>query len=108
MRSPLLMLAVILFPAWVQLMRRMGVRATPHGFRSCFKDWASESTSYARGVVEISLAHSVGSAVEQVYARSDLLAKRAQPMAAWASYCAQSPATSRERVTAIREAAHGH
>ena len=92
----------------VQLMRRMSVRATPHGFRSCFKDWASESTSYATGVVEISLAHSVGSAVEQAYARSDLLAKRAQLMATWASYCAQSPATSRERVTAIREAAHGH
>jgi hypothetical protein len=37
---------------------------TAHGFRSSFKDWASEATKYPDIVAEQALAHQVGGAVE--------------------------------------------
>ena len=61
-------------------------KATVHGFRSSFRDWAGECTHTAHAVVELSLAHAVGSAVEQAYARSDLLAKRRRLMEQWAAF----------------------
>lgn len=61
-------------------------RATVHGFRSSFRDWAGEQTSAPHHVMELSLAHAVGSKVEQAYARSDLLAKRRDLMNRWADY----------------------
>ena len=61
-------------------------RATVHGFRSSFRDWASEQTNAPHAVMELSLAHAVGSKVEQAYARSDLLAKRRDLMRRWAEY----------------------
>ena len=64
----------------------LAARTTVHGFRSSFRDWASECTNAAHAVMELSLAHKVGSAVEQAYARSDLLAKRRQLMEQWAAY----------------------
>jgi integrase len=68
------------------LLRRMGLKVTAHGFRSSFRDWTSEATSFPREVAEMALAHRVGSKVEQAYARSDLLAKRAHLMDAWATW----------------------
>ena len=62
--------------------------ATVHGFRTCFRTWASERTSAARAVMELSLAHAVGSSVEQAYARSDLIEKRRVLMQAWACFVA--------------------
>ncbi len=64
----------------------LAARTTVHGFRSSFRDWASECTNAAHAVMELSLAHKVGSAVEQAYARSDLLAKRRHLMDQWAAY----------------------
>ena len=64
----------------------LATRATVHGFRSSFRDWAAECTNTAHAVMELSLAHKVGSAVEQAYARSDLLAKRRRLMDQWAAY----------------------
>lgn len=55
-------------------------RATVHGFRSSFRTWASEQTDAPHAVMELSLAHTVGTAVEQAYARSDLLARRRKLM----------------------------
>ena len=60
-------------------------RATVHGFRTSFRTWAAERTNAEHAVMELSLAHAVGS-VEQAYARSDLLAKRRRLMDQWASY----------------------
>ena len=60
--------------------------ATVHGFRSTFRDWASENTSASHAVMELSLAHRVGSAVEQAYARSDLLEQRRELMEAWGEF----------------------
>ena len=67
-------------------------KATVHGFRSSFRDWAGECTHTAHAVMELSLAHAVGSSVEQAYARSDLLAKRRRLMEQWAAYITASEA----------------
>ena len=61
-------------------------RATVHGFRSTFRDWAAEKSGASHAVMELSLAHSVGNAVERAYARSDLLDKRRALMARWAEF----------------------
>ena len=73
-----------------KLLRTQGIaeRATVHGFRSSFRDWASECTDTAHAVMELSLAHRVGSNVEQAYARSDLLAKRRVLMEEWGAFVA--------------------
>ena len=69
-----------------KLLRDTGLadRATVHGFRSSFRDWAAEQTDASHAVMELSLSHSVGTAVEQAYARSDLLARRRILMQQWA------------------------
>jgi integrase len=59
---------------------------TVHGFRSAFRDWAAERTNYPNHVVEMALAHVVGSGVEQAYRRGDLFEKRRKLMLAWARY----------------------
>ena len=61
--------------------------ATPHGFRSSFKDWASEATHYPNEMSEMALAHTVGNKVEAAYRRGDLFEKRRQMMADWAAWC---------------------
>ena len=60
---------------------------TTHGFRSAFRDWASESAHAAREVAEAALSHAVGNEVEQSYARSDLFDRRRKLMDAWGSFC---------------------
>ena len=53
----------------LMLLRRMKVEGvTVHGFRSTFRDWASEVANAPREVAEMSLAHQVGSDVERAYA----------------------------------------
>jgi integrase len=69
------------------LLRRMGFDVTVHGFRSSFRDWAAERTNFPREVVEMALAHVVGSKVEAAYRRGDLFEKRRKLMNDWASYC---------------------
>lgn len=64
--------------------------ATPHGFRSTFKDWATEATDHPRELAEMALAHAVGDAVERAYARGDALEKRRALMEDWATYCGAS------------------
>jgi integrase len=68
-------------------MRRLSVDATPHGFRSTFRDWAAEHTSFPHEVCEAALAHAINSKVEAAYRRGDLLERRRELMAAWASAC---------------------
>jgi len=73
--------------AMLSLLKRMEKTFTVHGFRSTFRDWAAECTSYPREVCEIALAHSVGDKVEAAYRRGDLFEKRRKLMADWAKYC---------------------
>ncbi|GAA6206738.1 site-specific integrase [Cognatishimia sp. WU-CL00825] len=73
--------------AMLMLLRRMQVEGvTVHGFRSTFRDWASEVANAPREVAEKSLAHQVGSNVERAYARSDLLDKRRVLMERWSQF----------------------
>ncbi|MGR1580098.1 tyrosine-type recombinase/integrase [Thalassobius sp. S69A] len=60
--------------------------ATPHGFRSTFRDWAAEETEWPREMAEIALAHNMGSAVERAYRRSDMLERRRAMMQDWANF----------------------
>jgi len=70
------------------VLKRMGMtQITTHGFRSTFRDWAAERTSYATHVVEMALAHAIGDKVEAAYRRGDLFEKRSRLMAEWARYC---------------------
>lgn len=75
------------------LMRRMKFTAyTVHGFRSAFRDWAGDRTSFPRELAEAALAHVVGDETERAYRRSDAIAKRRKLMEAWEKYLAQSQA----------------
>lgn len=76
--------------AMTAIMRRMGVKAVPHGFRSTFRDWCAECTNYPRDVAEMALAHAIGNKVEAAYRRGDLFEKRKQLMADWARFCSTS------------------
>ena len=78
--------------ACVMLLRRMNVvKATVHGFRSAFRDWCGEATSFPREIAEAALAHAVGDAVERAYRRGDALERRRKLMDAWARYCEMGP-----------------
>jgi integrase len=77
---------------------------TAHGFRSTFRDWASETTAYPGDVVEMALAHTIKNAVEAAYRRGDLFEKRARLMADWAKYCGTIKTTG-GNVLELRQAA---
>jgi integrase len=71
-----------------EMLKGMGYgHFTVHGFRSTFRDWAAEKTSYANHVVEMALAHVIGDKVEAAYRRGDLFEKRRQLMTDWAVFC---------------------
>jgi integrase len=72
--------------------------ATVHGFRSTFRDWAGEATSYPNHVVEKALAHAISNKVEAAYRRGDLLPKRVPLMNDWAKYCATQPVETTDNV----------
>ncbi len=61
---------------FLMLLRRMGRDLTAHGFRSSFRDWAGDKTTFPREVAEAALAHAIGDETEQAYRRSDALEKR--------------------------------
>jgi integrase len=70
------------------VLRRLKVKpVTTHGFRSSFKDWASEATSFPNELSEAALAHITGSKVERAYQRGDRLERRRELMEAWAQFC---------------------
>ena len=69
-------------------------RMTVHGCRASFRTWASECTDADFAVMELSLAHAVGSAVMQAYDRAELLAKRRALMEAWGLYVSGCEAPS--------------
>jgi integrase len=71
-----------------KLVKELGFEADVHGFRTSFRTWAQEQTNFPREVAEAALAHKVGDAAEQAYARSDLFEKRRKMMEAWAAYLA--------------------
>jgi integrase len=90
--------------AMLELLKRMGREdLTVHGFRSTFRDWAAECTTYPNEVSEMALAHAIADKVEAAYRRGDLFEKRRQLMLDWARYC-EAPKTGAS-VTPIKRAA---
>jgi integrase len=79
-----------------KVLARMGRSAiTAHGFRSTFKDWASETTDHPNWVSEKALAHLVGDETQRAYQRGDLLEKRRALMNDWAAFI-EAPASRRD------------
>ena len=70
------------------LVKALGFPVDIHGFRTSFRTWAQDKTTFPREVAESALAHLVGSEVERAYSRSDLFDKRRRLMDAWAAYVA--------------------
>ena len=68
-----------------KLVRELGFKWVPHGFRSSFRNWCAMS-AVPREVAEACLAHNVGNEVEGAYARSSLLERRRPVMQKWADY----------------------
>lgn len=80
-------------------MRRLGygVNGTrgdyvPHGFRSSFRDWCGEVSTFPTNLAEAALAHVLGDKTEAAYARGDLFVKRRRLMAEWAGWCTRPAA----------------
>jgi integrase len=71
-----------------KVLRDMGISVTVHGFRSSFKDWAVESTSFPDAVSETALAHKDTDKVRSAYRRTDFRKMRVDLMAAWANFIA--------------------
>jgi integrase len=88
------------------LLRSMDVQdITVHGFRSTFVDWAHEQTNFPSEAIEMSLAHSVGNAVEQSYRRTNLFDRRRLLMSAWSDFCAGKHQVSADVVELKRASA---
>ncbi len=77
------------------VLRRLGAKPnTTHGFRSSFKDWANETTSFPNDLSEAALAHITGDKVERAYRRGDALERRRALMQAWCSFCEPGQASN--------------
>ena len=68
------------------VLKRMGVKATVHGFRSSFRDWCGDYTNYPRDLAEQCLAHEADDPVEAAYRRGDALERRREIMREWAGF----------------------
>jgi len=77
--------------AMLATLKRLGHTCTVHGFRSSFRDWCGNETSFPREIAEGCLAHVAGDSTEPAYRRSDALEKRRALMESWANYCGQEP-----------------
>jgi integrase len=71
----------------MQLKGLTSQKATVHGFRSTFRDWASEQTGFSHEVCEMALAHTISNKAEAAYRRGDLFDKRRNLMDAWEVFC---------------------
>jgi integrase len=87
--------------AFQHVLARLGCGDTVHGFRSSFRDWSGEVTSYPHDVCEAALAHVRGDQSVRAYARGDLFDKRRKLMDAWAEYCATPAAAKTGNVVGI-------
>ena len=72
------------------MVRKLGIGAVPHGFRSSFRDWAAERSDAPREVCELALAHVNTNAIEAAYRRTDMLERRRALMEQWATFLAGS------------------
>lgn len=73
-------------------LRRMDLDCDPHGFRSSFRDWVSDATSFPGELAEAALAHAKGDKTAAAYQRSTMLEKRRKLMDAWGRFIGAAPA----------------
>jgi integrase len=72
--------------AMLNLLDRVEIVVTVHGFRSSSRDWAAERTGFSHEVCEMVLAHTISNAAEAAYRRGDLFEKRRKLMEAWSEF----------------------
>ncbi|APG62553.1 integrase [Sphingorhabdus lutea] len=70
-----------------KILRDMGLKYVPHGFRSSFKDWAADTTEYSNELSEMALAHAIKGKSEAAYRRGSMLDKRRNLMDDWEGFC---------------------
>ena len=78
-----------------KLSHELRLGCTPHGMRSSFRTWCSE-TEQPRELAEQALAHVNPNRVEAAYMRSDLLGRRRELMEEWSNFLAQEETGSAE------------
>ncbi|WP_066717330.1 MULTISPECIES: site-specific integrase [Hyphomicrobiales] len=81
-------------------LRRLGETVTVHGFRSTFRDWLGEETTYPAELAEAALAHVIADKAVAAYRRGDALERRREMMVAWASFI--EPAEAGDKVISLR------
>jgi integrase len=88
------------------LLRRMErADITVHGFRSTFRDWASERTHFPGEMAEMALAHAISNQVEAAYRRGDLFERRRRMMIDWATFCDRPGTATNHGVAVLRKQA---
>jgi integrase len=89
--------------AFLMLLRRMKRDdLTAHGFRSTFRDWCAERTSFPSEVAEMALAHMVGDKVEAAYRRGDMFEHRRRLMQTWAGFCMNPVDRDFKKIVSLR------
>jgi integrase len=68
------------------IMRKRGLEARPHGFRTSLKTWMSETQQVNREVSEMVISHQTGSRIERAYNRTDYFEQRLPLLKRWAEY----------------------
>ena len=77
-----------------RVFRDLGIARTPHGLRSSFRDWAAGCSGAQRGVAELALVHSEGSAAELSYRRTGYFERRNSLMEEWSQAVLSTNPTS--------------
>ncbi|THJ34502.1 DUF4102 domain-containing protein [Lampropedia aestuarii] len=72
---------------FTQVLRRMGVNYTMHGFRASFRTWGAELGHYEHDMLEVALSHVIGDETVRAYQRSDMVERRRALMTHWSVYC---------------------
>jgi integrase len=76
---------------------------TPHGFRSCFRDWAAEEAhGFQNETVELALAHVIKNQAERAYRRGDQLERRRDLMREWGRYVEVDQAKVKGKIIALK------
>ena len=86
-------------PRWID--PRSSRPITPHGLRATFRTWG-EDAGFPRDLLEESLGHQIGTAVERAYRRTDSFDRRRATMQAWADFCCGKPIGRRSVRSASR------
>lgn len=68
------------------MLKRLGIPAVPHGFRSSFTDWAEELMEGYSPAADAALAHQEKSKTKQAYKRTDFFNARIGLMQRWSDY----------------------